>query len=154
MLLFIGLFIILISFLILVLNTPRLMLFIIILGALLVWDRVYAKDKDHKADLIGVGIASCTDFANDYKKNPALTDLVYYSWFTGFMTGMNSALGSSERPELVRNVAAKSGDTMKRDLRQYCNDHPLSDYAHAALSVMSDLPILNEDRVPPLTKFK
>ena len=153
MLLLLGIIIIIASLLIMAFNTPKTMLFIILLGLLLVWDKAYAEEK---ADMLGFGSTSCSEFAKEYRRNPVAIENWYYVWYTGFVTGMNTALSIVDRGELKRNVAAKSMDIARRELRQYCNDNPLSDFAHAALHVMSGMTAYEDKKVEetPIIKFK
>lgn len=149
--LFLGLFIIAVSFLILCLNTPKTMLFIVTLG-LLFWFNPAIAGEEEKADILGFGAVSCAEYAKDYKRNQQIENW-YYVWHTGFMTGMNTALSIVERDDLKRNLATKSMESMKRELRQYCNSNPLSDFAHAALVVMTGMTAY-QDKNAPFTKLK
>ena len=40
----------------------------------------------------GAGLASCAEFADLYRTDPAAAETFYYSWAQGLMSGMNVAL--------------------------------------------------------------
>lgn len=152
--LFLGLFIIAVSFLMLCFNTPKTMLFIVVLIALFAMDKAYPAEAE-KSDMIGLGGVNCAEFAKDFRRNPAI-DNWYYIWSTGFMTGMNAALSITGKEELKRNLSTKSMETVKKEVRQYCNEHPLSDYANGVLKVMTEMPAydVKEDSSSSVIKFK
>lgn len=140
--LFIGLFIIAVSFMILCLNTPKTMLFIIVLG-LLLWF-----NPGHATEVIGVGTGSCTQLSKEYQKNPTTAFNRFYTWYEGFVTGLNLLL------DPPRNLDMKYLNVTDQwaALRAYCDKHPLVGFYEAAAKVMSDLPL--REQTEPLTKFK
>jgi hypothetical protein len=74
------------------------------------------------------GVSSCAEFAQLYKGSPEYTELVFFSWGQGYMSGLNiSAMGQGF---LARDLA---GDTsqQKQEIRRYCADNPLKNYSDA-----------------------
>ena len=57
----------------------------------------------------GVGVTSCAEFARLYQGSPEYTELVFFSWGQGYMSGLNiSAMGHGF---LARDLA---GDTSQQ----------------------------------------
>jgi hypothetical protein len=55
---------------------------------------------------------------------------------TNTSNGMSCAL-----QETFFDLNAKTPDGMKRDLRQYCNAHPLANYMDGVLELLKSLPL-------------
>lgn len=88
---------------------------------------------------IGPGNLSCAEFARMYANDPEQTEMVFYAWAEGYMTGLNMALlkitGDSQ------NLTGKSGISgQKQEIRQFCNSQPLANYQQAVNSIYDALP--------------
>jgi hypothetical protein len=86
----------------------------------------------------GARAASCAEYAKAYKMSPDQTEDYFLSWAMGYISGINFVTGNMS--EVSWDLAAKTDNEMKRFLRQYCNDHPLADYATGVLELMRSLP--------------
>ena len=74
--------------------------------------------------IVGAGTRSCAQFAEDYRKYPAVVDGLYGSWAQGFITGMNFGL-------FTQNVGPKEpppSNEIDATLRSQCDQHPLKAY--------------------------
>ncbi len=91
------------------------------------------------AQNFGHGLATCAQFAEDYKVSPELNETMYFTWAQGFMSGLNVA--SIREHGTYRDVAGVSIDALKSSFRSYCDQHPLSLYEEAAFSAYQTLPI-------------
>ncbi len=100
-------------------------------------------NAENKADILGLGLTSCADFAKYYQKNPAQVESAFFDWFAGFATGANGAMDVMGHPEQKKNLHMRPADT-KRFLRVYCDQHPLATYLQASIDVMLSLPDLIE----------
>jgi hypothetical protein len=80
-------------------------------------------------ELMGLGASTCGQFASSYRKSPELVELNYFAWAQGYLSGLN--MGSLVQGGLSKNIGGISTDEQQRIIRQYCNDHPLSNYNQA-----------------------
>ena len=109
------------------------------------WGGVACAEGKH-GDTRGLGVASCAQYGKAYQKNPNETDRVYLTWAFGYITGANVMSEAA-----YFDLGAKTPDEMKRFLRQYCNDHPLTNFADAAMELLKSLPIRkHKDDAPAL----
>lgn len=84
----------------------------------------------------GAGMATCAVFAKAYAATPDMTEGIFFTWAQGFMSGMN--VQAPGHPDRILN--AKTQDEEKREIREYCDAHPLKTYAAAVISVFISLP--------------
>ena len=96
-----------------------------------------ASAKEHAVSR-GAGAVSCAQYAKAYQMNPDQIDDLFFNWALGFMSAVNVITGTMDGTS--RDLAAKTQNEMKRYFRQYCNDHPLADYATGVLELMRSLP--------------
>ena len=109
------------------------------------WGGVACAEGRH-GDTRGLGLTSCAEYAKEYRTNPNATDRFFMTWVYGFISGVN-AVGYAAYFDL----GAKTPDEMKRFLRQYCNDHPLTNFADAAMELLKSLPMRkHKDDAPAL----
>ncbi|HEU5047051.1 MAG TPA: hypothetical protein VFT64_04325 [Rickettsiales bacterium] len=121
------------------------MIFRFLAGSLLIclWQSsALALAKDEPATMMGLGASNCTDFANAYRINQQRAESSYFNWAQGFMTGMNLAiagLSTPEHPFKVRDFKSMPMDEQRKNIREYCHDHPLADYYEAVMNVYGRL---------------
>lgn len=96
---------------------------------------------------LGLGVTPCVEFARDYRKDPKATRMLYYTWFAGFVSGINIM---SDRQKNVR----VDFDARWAQLARYCNEHPLGYFYDAAKFVVLDLPYEDDNDKPPITNWK
>ncbi len=86
----------------------------------------------------GLGSNSCAYFGQEYGRNPQVTELGYFLWAQGFISGMNlSALAN----HLVwRDLTGSDPEAIKRSIRAFCNANPLATFGAAALDAYGKLP--------------
>jgi len=94
-------------------------------------------DAQKHFDTRGVGLTSCTEFANLIRSHPAVTEGMALSWAQGYISGFNSS-----RQDAVFDIGAKTIDEVWRFLRQYCNEHPLANYMDGVVELMKTLPVV------------
>jgi hypothetical protein len=90
----------------------------------------------------GPGAFTCGKFANEYLRNPVLTEGVYFTWAQGFMSAMNM-VNASEGGDGRKFYHDLEGpfETQKSKLRAYCNAHPLSYFVDAEMDLLGSLPV-------------
>jgi len=86
----------------------------------------------------GLGMRSCTDFADAYKAQPLFTEDLYFTWAQGFMSGLNFASIANNRTSRVLDGAAL--DAQKAQIRSYCDGNPQAQYASAVIAIYYSLP--------------
>jgi hypothetical protein len=88
--------------------------------------------------IMGAGMTSCAEFAKLFRRNPNATESYYFFWAQGFMSGSNLMLLALKQP--MHDLAAWSIHDQEFRIRQYCEQSPLSDYAHAVGDLFKALP--------------
>ena len=90
------------------------------------------------AKIVGLGAATCVQFTNDIKQNPAV-QRDYLAWAQGFMSGV--LLGRP--PEVDKNLDLHPPTFPLRKqlefLRDHCSQNPASDFSDAVLSLYKRL---------------
>lgn len=87
----------------------------------------------------GLGVRSCTQFAQDYKSNPELWETLYYVWAEGYMTGFEMARSSFLKEDTDLNPYNRDEKWRRESLRYYCSDHPLAPYSEAVANLVLEL---------------
>jgi len=90
----------------------------------------------------GAGLQSCAEFAETYRRSPAQSELLSYSWAQGFMSGLNLMQMLLKRP--THDLNAWSTSDQESHIRGYCNDNPLAYYSDAVQALFEKLP-----EIPP-----
>ena len=94
----------------------------------------------------GVGATSCAEFARMYRNSPEYTELVFFSWGQGYMSGLNiSAMGQGF---LARDLAGDMAQ-QQQEIRRYCADNPLKNYKDAVFDLYGKLPPYAGDAAKP-----
>jgi hypothetical protein len=88
----------------------------------------------------GAGSASCAEFAKMYQGDPEHVEDAFFSWAQGFMSGINLAAVTTQRP--TRDLAGVAAD-QRRALRTYCANNPLRTYMDAVTEFYAKLPFSN-----------
>lgn len=86
----------------------------------------------------GVGVTSCTEFAQHYKLTPKAADFVYFSWAQGFMSGYNASLLA--KGGTGKDLDAESNSDEEVHIRDFCDQHPLVPFVRAVLDLYLSLP--------------
>ena len=95
-------------------------------------------------DMAGVGSASCAKYAEDYRTHPDQTDEAFVSWTQGYVSGINTI--HETQTGYFFDLNAKTPDEMKSFLRQYCNEHPLANYADGVMALLKSLTVVQRDK--------
>ena len=95
-----------------------------------------ARAAHNTALFMGMGTATCAQFANDYKANVEADD-IYFVWARGFMSGRNSVLHEGGLPTL--QLDSMPDESQKFFLRTYCDAHPLLPYVFAVMELQKSL---------------
>jgi hypothetical protein len=85
----------------------------------------------------GVGAASCSRLSQDYRINPRSIEAAMMDWAQGFMSGVNI---SDLRDGQYRDLQAMTVEDQKASLRDYCEEHPMAEFAKAVLDLYGKLP--------------
>jgi hypothetical protein len=86
----------------------------------------------------GLGSLSCAEFAKMYRDDPSTTELYFFSWAQGFMSGMN--MGALATKNTTRDLAGITAD-QQRALRTYCANNPLKNYMDGVIEYYGKLPV-------------
>ncbi len=89
--------------------------------------------------MMGFGTVTCAHFAEDYRKKPDVTELLYFEWAQGYMSGQNVAFADAKRA--ARNLGGTSTISQRAMLRSYCDAHPLSFFWIAVMALYETLPV-------------
>jgi hypothetical protein len=85
---------------------------------------------------MGFGTATCAQFAEIYRDNPSTTEIQFFAWAQGYMSGRNVAQIKQSRPYV--NLSLLQTQTQRGLLLHYCNHHPLAHYIDAVDELMSE----------------
>ena len=86
---------------------------------------------------MGFGTATCAQFAEIYRDHPSSTEIQFFAWAQGYMSGWNRAQMKQGKPTV--NLAVLQTKTQRDLILHYCNQHPLAAYLEAVEQLMSDL---------------
>jgi hypothetical protein len=86
----------------------------------------------------GAGAASCASFGKFYQDNPRDAEEAFFTWAQGYMSGINTTLIVLSRGS--RDLSGMPQAHQQSFLRQYCNGHPLENYADAVNELYGKLP--------------
>src|ERR1017187_2318933 len=78
--------------------------------------------------MMGIGVRTCAKFASDVKDDPSLSELHYFLWAQGFMSGLNVADIKKQR-----NLSSKSVKDQMSFIDIFCDKHPLAPYMLAVI---------------------
>ena len=95
-----------------------------------------------QGQFVGIGSDTCGVFAQDYRKDGAAVENIYFTWAQGFMSGMNGMLVNEAKG--FRQLTAKSTSEQKAFIRSYCSQHPLDDYPTAVVALFRSLPVVSD----------
>jgi hypothetical protein len=83
--------------------------------------------------VMGLGIQTCGQFAKLYRTAPSETETIYFTWAQGFLSGLNSnEIAATGNNQDLNSIPV---DQQERDIREYCNTHPLAAYMDAVLDL-------------------
>jgi len=103
------------------------------------------KAADNTSLIMGMGSATCAQFATDYKANQD-ADNMYFVWARGFLSGRNSALSEAGLP--TRQLDSMPTSSQQFFLRTYCDAHPLLPYVFAVMELQKSLKTIKKTRHP------
>jgi hypothetical protein len=84
----------------------------------------------------GVGATSCGKLIQDYKQNPTQVEGAMMNWAQGFMSGANISLPPSQ----YRDLQAMTIEAQEKSLRNYCDEHPMTEFIKAAIDLYLKMP--------------
>lgn len=85
----------------------------------------------------GPGASTCGQFAASYRAYPQDTELLYFSWAQGYMSGMNTILEPLKVPP--GDFGKKPIAEQQSIIRDFCDAHPLAPYEGAVLVLFEQL---------------
>ena len=77
----------------------------------------------------GPGMVSCSQYAQEVRSQGESMRSFFFSWAEGFMSGLNTHLGSPA------NLGAMDTNAQYAFIDQYCDQQPQSSYSHAVMSL-------------------
>src|SRR5262245_56544161 len=80
--------------------------------------------------VLGVAVSSWGRFMNSYRKNPARTEILYFSWAQGFMSSINFNRKMQNGTPIDFGVSPSAAQLSW--IRSYCQKNPLKTYLRAA----------------------
>jgi hypothetical protein len=86
----------------------------------------------------GAGAVSCASFGKLYQNNPQETELAFFTWTQGYMSGVNLSAAVLKRPS--RDLDGMPAAHQQLFLRQYCNGHPLASFVEGVNELFGKLP--------------
>jgi hypothetical protein len=89
-------------------------------------------------DQMGVGLSPCAEFAKLSKRSPA-NEMIFYSWAQGFISAANFSRLMQGGDSV--NVSATSQEEQRRQLRDFCNTHPLKEFRDAVADLINHMPV-------------
>jgi hypothetical protein len=89
-----------------------------------------------KTVLQGFGSATCGRFADLYRRDPKNAEQWFYFWAQGFMSGLNVG---AKNQDLARDLSSMSIEDQMKQLRAYCDMHPLAEYFEAVAYLFGEL---------------
>lgn len=92
---------------------------------------------------MGMGTATCAEYAQEYRKAPKQIEMLFFSWAQGYLSGINTGHIADHKP--TADLASISTDDQESRIRSYCDQHPLLTYAQAVLVLYYSLP---QDKEP------
>jgi hypothetical protein len=104
-------------------------------------ESAYAENQTIVA--VGLGGDTCAEFGMAYKNDPVVSEILYYHWAQGFMSGQNLAPVLSRKP--VKDLTSVSVESQKVQIRAYCDKHPLVAYMQAVSDVYDTLKTVSSD---------
>ena len=90
----------------------------------------------HATRLYGLGAQACATFNTQYRIEPALTEVTYYSWYQGFLSSTNLVLHADGRRPVDYNATVAVTQDDEGFLRDYCALHPDQQFIHAVLQLI------------------
>jgi len=106
-----------------------------VLAALLIQPTIAIADP---VGVAGAGARSCAEIAKFSSQYPDQTSAMMLSWGQGYMSGLNVAGGASGRE--MRDLAGMNTKDAEWVIRNYCDQHPMSDLATAVMELYKTLP--------------
>src|SRR5262245_35793975 len=118
----------------------------IIVAAILLAHMPQVKAADYMIQ--GVGITTCAKYNEFYRQNARLTDDIFGSWASGYLSGLNSAFNYTSHN--YRNLGRYPVTSMTKWLHGYCARHPLEMFLTGVIELGAKLPMMQtEEDIPP-----
>jgi len=88
-----------------------------------------------KGTIAGAAWVSCAEFAKEYQQNPQATEVIYFTWAQGYMSGLNDSLFFNRK-----NLRGWQLEQQKQHIRAFCDKNPLKNVVFAIRDLFSNLP--------------
>jgi hypothetical protein len=89
------------------------------------------------ADIYGFGAQYCSTFNENILSTPSI-ESDYFTWVQGFISGANAIILSKHGQS--KQVDASTKGSQKKQIRDFCRNHPRSQYVEAAVELWTTLP--------------
>jgi hypothetical protein len=116
------------------------------LMALFVLHCTTASAADDPKMEMGVGVQTCGEFADAYRRDPHVAETIYFTWAQGFMSGQNVLVVLATGKTV--DLSAVSMNQLEAGVREYCDAHPLAMFDIAVENLYRSLPA-----PPAVTEF-
>lgn len=91
---------------------------------------------------MGIGAATCADYAKGYQENPALIKSEMVTWSLGYLTAMNAmAYGQTGK---WKNLDPLTPNTIISAANNYCADNPLRSWSEGIYIFFNSLKNIEE----------
>jgi hypothetical protein len=107
-------------------------------GLALLFTLAYPAAADEHYLVMGIGLATCAQFAKAYEDSPKAAESFWFNWGQGYMSGLN--VNQQRTTGKSQDLRAWSIDDQKKTIRNYCDIHPLETYEYAVLYLYQQLP--------------
>lgn len=88
--------------------------------------------------IAGPGIVSCAEYAEFFRRNPAVAEVQYFAWAQGYWSAINE--GMRERGHKSRDLRVVPNPTKKQFLRTFCDKRPLVNYIEGVRALYLTFP--------------
>lgn len=92
-----------------------------------------------QATLAGLGSLTCGQYAEWYKENPKMVEVVFFEWAQGFMSAVETVTQSLGKPTMSLLPSGFQANEQEAFMRQWCDAHPLQTFALGVLDLMEQL---------------
>lgn len=86
----------------------------------------------------GPGVIPCAEFAEFYRRNPAVAEVQSFAWAQGYWSAVNEAVRARGEPS--RDLRVVPNPTKKQLLRSFCDKRPLANYIDAVRELYLTFP--------------
>lgn len=99
-----------------------------------------AADASKPVEMIGLGIAKCSEFVSEWESDKKAAIPAYFAWSQGFMTSFNMTRNQKKLPTKTFSDNDFAMEKQLAYLVSYCKVNPARDFAAATIHLYMELP--------------